>query len=193
MNCAIGACERAGAGDGAAFRASIIMKKLIAVVGVLFAMIVSSAFSNPVKVGDPAPVASALSDTGERVDLAEVYSKNKYTLVYFYPKADTPGCTAQGCSLRDAYEKLTELGVAVVGVSSDSVKAQADFKAKYGLPFTLLADTEAAVAKGFGVGRLFGFSSRQAYLIHEGKVVYADHKGSTKQQADDVLKFLAAK
>ncbi|MBC8009891.1 MAG: peroxiredoxin [Burkholderiales bacterium] len=149
---------------------------------------VSSA--NPVNVGDAAPVASALDDTGAKVSLAEVYSKNKYTLVYFYPKADTPGCTAQGCSLRDAYEKLTKRGVFVIGVSTDSAESQAAFKEKYSLPFTLLADTEKEILKGFGVGSIFGFSSRQAYLIHEGKVVYADHKGSTKQQADDILGFL---
>jgi peroxiredoxin Q/BCP len=149
--------------------------------------------ANPVNVGDPAPVASAVSDTGEKVDLSDVYSRSKYTLVYFYPKADTPGCTAQGCSLRDGYQKLSDLGVAVVGVSKDSVQAQADFKAKYRLPFTLLADTDSEVLKAFGVGKAFGFSSRQAYLIHEGKVVYADHKGSTKQQADDVLNFLEGK
>jgi thioredoxin-dependent peroxiredoxin len=169
------------------------MKRALILAGFFFVMLSSSAFSNSVKVGDPAPVASALSDTGERVNLAEVYAANKYTLVYFYPRADTPGCTAQGCSLRDAYEQLTERGVAVIGVSTDSVKAQADFKAKHNLPFTLLADTEAAVVKAFGVGRIFGFSSRQAYLIHEGKVIYADHKGSTRQQADDVLNFLASK
>lgn len=169
------------------------MKRVFAFAGFFLAMLASSVFANPVKVGDPAPVASALSDTGVLVNLADVYSANKYTLVYFYPRADTPGCTAQGCSLRDAYEQLTELGVAVIGVSTDSVKAQADFKAKHNLPFTLLADTEAAVIRAFGVGRLFGFSSRQAYLIHEGKVIYADHKGSTRQQADDILKFLAAK
>jgi Peroxiredoxin len=164
-----------------------------AVIASLFLAMFSFSSANPVNVGDPAPVASALSDTGDRVDLAEVYSKNKYTLVYFYPKADTPGCTAQGCSLRDGYQKLTELGVAVVGVSTDPVQAQANFKAKYRLPFTLLADTEGAVLKAFGVGKAFGFSSRQAYLVHDGKVVYADHKGSTKQQADDILNFLAGK
>lgn len=168
------------------------MIRLAALAGLFLAML-SFSSANPVNVGDAAPPASALSDTGETVNLADVYAKNNYTLVYFYPKADTPGCTAQGCSLRDAYQTLTEKGVAVVGVSTDSVKAQADFKAKHSLPFTLLADTEAAVIKAFGVGRLFGFSSRQAYLIHDGKVVYADHKGSTKQQADDVLAFLAAK
>jgi peroxiredoxin Q/BCP len=167
------------------------MKRFLALAGLFLASMLSSASANTINVGDAAPLASALSDAGDRVNLADVYAKNKYTLVYFYPRADTPGCTAQGCSLRDAYEKLTEKGVAVIGVSTDSVKAQAEFKAKYNLPFTLLADTEGAVIKAFGVGKLFGFSSRQAYLIHEGKVVYADHKGSTKQQAEDVLGFLA--
>lgn len=168
------------------------MKPILALAGLFLAMF-SAASAQPVNVGAPAPVASALTDAGQTLNLAEAYAKQPYTLVYFYPKADTPGCTAQGCSLRDAYEKLTAQGVAVIGVSTDSVKSQADFKAKYNLPFTLLADTEKAVLKAFGVGSTFGFSSRQAYLIHEGKVVYADHKGSTKQQADDILAFLAAK
>lgn len=168
---------------------AITMKRIRAFAGLFLAMF-SFASANPVNAGDPAPRASALSDAGEKTDLADVYAKNKYTLVYFYPKADTPGCTAQGCSLRDGYQKLSDKGVVVIGVSGDSVKAQADFKAKYRLPFTLLADTEGEVAKAFGVGKLFGFSSRQAYLVHEGKVVYADHKGSTKEQADDILNFL---
>lgn len=166
------------------------MNRLIAFASLLLAMI-SLSSANPVNVGDPAPVASAVDDTGATLDLATVYSKNKYTLVYFYPRADTPGCTAQGCSLRDSYEKLAEKGVIVVGVSTDKVEAQAAFKAKYNLPFVLLADTEKVVLNAFGVGSTFGFSSRQAYLIQDGKVVYADHKGSTKQQADDILGFLA--
>ena len=148
---------------------------------------------NPVNVGDPAPVATAPDQAGAPVDLADVYAKNKYTLVYFYPKADTPGCTAQGCSLRDAYEKLMEKGVAVIGVSTDTAERQAAFKEKYNLPFTLLADTEKKVLSAFGVGSAFGFSSRQAYLVHDGRVVYADHKGSTKQQAAEILEFLAKK
>ncbi len=181
-------------GGGPSFRVLFVntMKRVFALCGLFFAML-SFSSANPLNVGDPAPLASALSDTGERLNLGDVYANNKYTLVYFYPKADTPGCTAQGCSLRDAYEELTRLGVAVVGVSTDSVKEQADFKAKHRLPFTLLADTEKEVLKAFGVGSLFGFSSRQAYLVHEGKIVYADHKGTTRQQADDILGFLAGK
>jgi peroxiredoxin Q/BCP len=166
------------------------MKHLLALTGLFLAMI-SFGSANPVIVGADAPVASAPDHTGKTVNLSEVYAANAYTLVYFYPKADTPGCTAQGCSLRDAYEKLTDKGVAVIGVSTDSVKSQASFQEKYSLPFTLLADTDKNVLKAFGVGSTFGFSSRQAYLIKDGKVVYADHKGSTKNQADDVLGFRA--
>ncbi|TAG32312.1 MAG: peroxiredoxin [Verrucomicrobia bacterium] len=160
----------------------------------LFILLFTMSSASPVKsvnVGDSAPLAAALDHTGSLLTLADVYQKNKYTLVYFYPRADTPGCTAQGCSLRDAYQKLTEKGVAVIGVSTDSVADQAAFREKHRLPFSLLADTEKAVLSAFGVGSFLGFSSRQAFLIHEGKVVYADHKGSTKQQADDVLGFLA--
>jgi len=166
------------------------MKHLFALTGLFIAMF-SLSSANPVAVGSDAPSASALDHTGKVVNLGDIYAANEYTLVYFYPKADTPGCTAQGCSLRDAYAKLTDNGVAVLGVSTDSVKNQAAFREKYSLPFTLLADTEKVVIKAFGVGTTFGFSSRQAYLIKGGKVIYADYKGSTKNQADDVLGFLA--
>jgi len=165
------------------------MKRLLAHAGLFFAMF-SLASANPVNVGAAAPIASALDHTGTTVNLSEIYAAQHYTLVYFYPRADTPGCTAQGCSLRDAYATLTEKGVAVVGVSTDSVQAQAAFRDKYSLPFTLLADTEKVVLKAFGVGSTFGFSSRQAFLIKDGKIIYADHKGSTKSQADDVIGFL---
>lgn len=151
----------------------------------------------PVKVGDPAPLVSATTDTGAKIDLGDVYSKHAYTLIYFYPKADTPGCTKQGCSLRDGYEALTKQGVAVIGVSHDDVKAQADFKKKYDLPFTLIADTDKAVINAFGVPTrtvpLMGeFASRSAYLIKGGKIVYTDYKGTTEQQAKVILDFIAA-
>ena len=165
------------------------MKRLLALAALLLTMFTTSP-ANPVNVGDAAPDATAPDETGSPVRLADVYSKNQYTLVYFYPKASTPGCTAQGCSLRDAYEALTAKGVAVYGVSTDSVESQRKFKEEQRFPFSLLADTEKKVIAAFGVGTTFGFSARQAYLIHGGKVVYADHKGSTRQQADDILGFL---
>lgn len=166
-------------------------RRSLLVASLLFAMIgFSLGSSAPLAVGAPAPAVSGVADDGSTVDLAAVYSQNPYTLVYFYPKADTPGCTKQGCSLRDAYEELTERGVAVFGVSYDSVANQKAFREKYQLPFHLIADTDKKVATAFGANGLL-MASRSAYLIHEGKVVYADHKGSTTEQAADILKFLA--
>lgn len=142
-------------------------------------------------VGDAAPALSAMTETGATLNLAEVYPKG-FTLVYFYPKADTGGCTAQGCSLRDAYADLTKHGVTVIGVSTDSVEAQKKFKEKNNFPFTLLADSDKKVMKAFGQEPgITGFASRQAFLINkEGKIVWRDLKASTKQQAEDVLAAL---
>jgi peroxiredoxin Q/BCP len=152
-----------------------------------------SAARGPLQVGDAAPAVSAVSDTGEIVDLAQAYARQEWTLVYFYPKADTPGCTKQGCALRDAYEELIRHGVAVFGVSKDDVAAQRAFKAKFRLPFTLLADTEGKVIAAFGVPKypLVGIPRRQAYLIRGGRIVYADHAGTTDAQAAVILRFVA--
>jgi len=141
-------------------------------------------------VGADAPLVSGVTDTGSTLNFSDVYKKHRYTLVYFYPKADTPGCTKQGCSLRDAYAELTQKGVAVIGVSTDSVQAQKEFKEKYQLPFTLIADTDSKVVRAFGQQGV-RFAQREAYLVKDGKVVYADHKGSTTKQAEDVLNFIA--
>lgn len=154
-----------------------------------------NASAEPLKVGDSAPAVAAKTHEGTTLNLGEVYPKG-YTLVYFYPKADTPGCTAQGCSLRDSYEKLGEKGVTVIGVSADTVEKQKEFRDEYRLPFTLLADTELAVIKAFGVPTrdvpLLGtLPARQAFLVNKaGKIVWADHKASTDKQAADVLKAL---
>ena len=156
----------------------------------------SRAAAEPLKVGDPAPAVTGITDSGEKLALADVYKKQPYTLVYFYPKADTPGCTKQGCSLRDGYEALTKKGVAVIGVSHDDVAAQKAFKEKYHLPFTMIADTDKTVINAFGVPTknvpLMGeFASRSAYLIKDGKIVYTDYKGTTDKQAEAILAELA--
>jgi peroxiredoxin Q/BCP len=149
----------------------------------------TSARAEPLNVGDAAPRVSALTHEGKTLDLGEVYDKG-LTLVYFYPKADTPGCTAQGCSLRDSYDTLAKRGVTVIGVSTDNVESQKKFREKHGLPFTLLADTDKKVMRGFGQDALL-FASRQAFLIdQQGKIVWRDLKASTKEQADDVLAAL---
>jgi peroxiredoxin Q/BCP len=149
--------------------------------------------ADPLKVGDPAPNVTGTTETGAKLDFSDVYKQQPYTLVYFFPKADTPGCTAQGCSLRDAYADLSAKGVLVLGVSHDDVAAQAAFKEKYHFPFTLIADPDDVVIHAFGVPHipLMHLASRQAYLIKDGKIVWADYKASTKQQAADVLKVIA--
>ncbi|MGC4071567.1 MAG: peroxiredoxin [Nibricoccus sp.] len=167
------------------------MRKRLLFLTVSFLSFFSFSRGEPLNVGDAAPVLSATTETGATLALGEVYPKG-FTLVYFYPKADTPGCTAQGCSLRDSYEELGKHGVTVIGVSVDGVEAQKAFKEKYHLPFTLIADTDKKVMTAFGQDPAARpVASRQAFLINkEGKIVWRDLKASTKQQADDVLAAL---
>jgi peroxiredoxin Q/BCP len=143
----------------------------------------------PVAVGAAAPNVVSCDEQGNDVRLVDFYGDG-FTLIYFYPKADTPGCTAQACSLRDDFEQLQERGVRVVGVSADGPEAQLRFKKKYRLPFILLADRERIVAKAFGVPLMLGMTHRQSFLIKGGRVVWRDLSASTRAQAQDVLQAL---
>jgi peroxiredoxin Q/BCP len=137
----------------------------------------------------PAPKSEGIDQDGHTVKLEDYY-KRGLTLVYFYPMADTPGCTKQACSLRDGYEQLREQGVQVVGVSRDKQAAQKKFQDKFHLPFVLLADPEGKIVSDFGVGSFLGFASREAYLIKDSMVVWRDKHASTEKQAADVLQIL---
>ena len=146
------------------------------------------------KVNPPyaAPEASGTDQEGKVVKLADVYKANPFVVVYFYPKADTPGCTKQGCSLRDAHADLTKMGVKVIGVSHDTVAEEKAFSDKYKFPFTLLADKEGALIKAFKVvEKANGMASRECFLIKNGLVVWHDPKASTDKQADDLKAVLA--
>ncbi len=167
------------------------MKAVSTVVAALAGVLASHAAADPLAKGAALPTVEQTNQDGKTVKLAEAGAKG-YTLVYFYPKADTPGCTKQACSLRDSYEKLTEKGVKIFGVSMDTVEAQKAFKDKYKLPFVLLADADGKVVDAFGVPKTLGFASRQAYLFKDGKLVWSDLKASTDKQAEDVLKVLDA-
>ncbi len=133
---------------------------------------------------------SAKNQRNETVHLKEISNSHDYLLVYFYPKADTPGCTAQACSLRDSYAELKEKNVKIFGVSSDNVGQLVAFSEKYQLPFDLLSDQNGEIAKAFSVSSLFGFYSRQAFLFEGQKLIWRDTSASTRKQADDVLKIL---
>lgn len=160
------------------------MKRILLTLGLLTFM-TASLFGDELEPGAAAPDINVTDDNGVEFNLAAALGEG-YTLVYFYPKADTPGCTSQACSLRDSWDVLSERGVTVYGVSSDSVKSQASFKDKYALPFPLIADTDRKVADAFGKGRW----SRQAYLFKDGVLVWRDLKASTSAQAEDVLAAL---
>jgi peroxiredoxin Q/BCP len=155
------------------------------------AIFASHAFAEPLAVGAPLPAVEQKNQDDQLVKLGEVGAQG-YTLVYFYPKADTPGCTKQACSLRDSYAKLTDKHVRIFGVSLDNVAAQKAFKDKYKLPFDLIADPEGKVVNAFGVPKTMGFAKRQAFLFKDAKLVWCDFNAATEKQAEDVLKFLAA-
>jgi peroxiredoxin Q/BCP len=158
----------------------------------LFSIMIFSFLSSllpaaPLSIGATAPSLSVPDHEGKLIDLGAELSQGT-TLVFFYPKALTPGCTKQACSLRDGWDELQARGVKVFGVSSDTAKTQASFRDKHTLPFTLLADTDKVVSKAFGKSPF----SRQAYIFRDGTLVWLDLKASTSDQADDIIAALDA-
>ncbi len=164
-------------------------KDLLAAALVVPALSLIPAAAEPLAIGAPLPAVTVPAHDGKDVDLARAGAAG-WTLVYFYPKADTPGCTRQACSLRDAWDQLTAKGVKVFGVSLDGVDAQRAFRTKHKLPFTLLADKGARLADAFGVPHLAGFAKRQAFLFKNGKLAWRDLDAPTAQQAAEVLAAL---
>jgi len=141
--------------------------------------------------GAPIPSVTQINQDEQAIDLEQV-GAHGYLLVYFYPKADTPGCTKQACSLRDAYAALIDHDVTILGVSNDKPNAQLAFQQKFELPFDLLADTNHAVIDAFGVPKTMGFASRQAFLFKDGILIWKDLSASTTEQATDILNVIAS-
>lgn len=120
--------------------------------------------------GQPVPEFSLLDQDGASVTSTQF--RGGWTVVYFYPKDDTPGCTAESCSFRDNFEAFTDAGATVVGISSDSVESHKAFAQKHRLPFTLLADVDGEVRKQFGVGKTLGLlPGRVTYVIDPDGIV----------------------
>lgn len=148
------------------------------------------------EIGDKAPAFRLKNQDGETVKLSDY--KGRKVLVYFYPKADTPGCTTQSCAVRDAAPDFDGLGVDVVGISPDTPERQKKFDDKYGLGFPLLADDDHAVADKWGVwgeksmyGRKYMGIVRSSFLIDEkGKVAGAWYKVSPKNTVPNARKLL---
>jgi len=145
------------------------------------------------KEGDPAPDFAASNEKGEIVRLSDF--KGKKLVLYFYPKDDTPGCTAEACSLRDSYSQFVGKGYAILGVSPDSPKKHVKFIEKYNLPFSLLADEDHRVAEAYGVwgpkkfmGRTYDGIHRTTFVIDEtGHIERIIAKVDTENHAAQLL------
>ena len=144
------------------------------------------------ELGKPAPAFSALDENGNTITLNDFAGKK--LVLYFYPKDDTPGCTAEACSLRDNYNDLIAKGYAVLGVSPDDSKKHTKFIAKYELPFSLLADTDQAVCNAYGVwveksmyGKKYMGVARTTFVIDEvGVLTEIIEKVDTKNHASQI-------
>jgi peroxiredoxin Q/BCP len=145
------------------------------------------------KEGDKAPDFTGKDQNGKAVSLHDY--KGKKVVLYFYPKDDTPGCTAQACNLRDNYSALTKKGYVVLGVSTDSEKSHKKFEEKYELPFTLVADDDKKIVEAYGVwgekkfmGKTYMGTNRVTFLIDEhGVIKHVINKPDTKNHTEEVL------
>jgi len=148
------------------------------------------------KTGDQAPDFTAIDQDGKEFKLSDF--KGSKVILYFYPKADTPGCTAESCNLRDNYSDLMSKGFKIIGVSADNQSKQKKFAEKYELPFTLIPDVEKAVLKAYGTwgmkkmyGKDYEGILRTTYVIDEsGKIESVIEKVETKNHAAQILKAL---
>ena len=146
------------------------------------------------QIGDAAPDFQALDEAGNSISLADY--KGKKLVLFFYPKASTPGCTVEACNLSDNYSRFTAQGYDVLGVSADSAKRQANFKEKYGFPYPLLADEDKSVIKAFGVwgpkkfmGKEYDGIHRTTFVIDQtGVIEDIILKVKTKEHTDQIIK-----
>jgi peroxiredoxin Q/BCP len=149
------------------------------------------------EVGDTAPDFTLPDQDGNEVSLADL--RGQTIVLYFYPRADTPGCTTQACGIRDRWDEYERAGVKVIGVSPDPVDAVKKFADKYSLNFTLLADENHEVCEAYGVwgersmyGKKYMGVTRSTYIIGpDGKITHAFPKVSPKSHDEVVLKALA--
>ena len=146
------------------------------------------------QIGDKAPQFSAIDQDGKEHKLSDYAGKK--LVVFFYPKASTPGCTAEACDLRDNFERFKALNYEILGVSADSQKAQTNFKTKQNLPYNLLADVDKTVLNAFGVwgpkkfmGREYDGIHRTTFVIDENGIIEdIITKVKTKEHALQILK-----
>ena len=148
-----------------------------------------------IEVGSVIPNVNGLDQLGEMIHLAD--HKGKKTVIYFYPKDDTPGCTAQACNIRDNYNLLLENNIRIIGVSADSSSSHAKFAKKYDLPFPLIADTDKEIINAFGVwgekkfmGKTYDGIHRTTFLANElGEIISIITKPKTKEHSEEIIEL----
>jgi peroxiredoxin Q/BCP len=148
------------------------------------------------KAGDKAPDFNAKDQNGQTISLGDF--KGKTAILYFYPKDDTPGCTAEACDFRDNYQSLVGKGFEVIGVSTDDEKSHKKFETKYSLPFPLIADTDQTIVEAYGVwaeknmyGKKYMGTVRTTFIINgDGVIKEVISKVDTKAASQQVLDLL---
>ena len=150
---------------------------------------------NTLKVGDKAPNFEVNDQDGNLITLNDY--KGKKLVVFFYPKANTPGCTAEACNLSDNYKELQKLGYEIIGVSADTEKKQSNFRNKFNFPYPLLADVDKEVINAFGVwglkkfmGREYDGIHRKTFVVNENGIIsHVIDKVKTKDHAAQILEL----
>jgi thioredoxin-dependent peroxiredoxin len=148
------------------------------------------------KVNDKAPEFTLPDQNGEEISLKQY--RGKYVVLYFYPRADTPGCTIEACEFRDSYKKMQKSGAILLGISPDTSKAQNKFAEKFDLPFTLLADADKKVANAYETvkeknmyGKKVMGVARMTFIIGpDGKILHIFDKVKPEGHAEEVLEYL---
>jgi len=123
-----------------------------------------------IKVGDEAPDFDLVPHSGEKIKLSD-FKDRKVVVLYFYPKDNSPGCTAEACAFRDSYEVFKEAGAEVIGVSPDSLESHKRFAGKYELPFDLLSDSDGRLRELYGVQKSLGMSGRVTFIIDKKGII----------------------
>jgi peroxiredoxin Q/BCP len=156
----------------------------------LFVLLFFSVKGSKLKVSDIAPDFTLEDAFGNKYTLSSYRGKSP-VVIYFYPKANTPGCTKQACGIRDEWSKFEQIGVPVFGISVDSKKSLKKFIDKYSLNFPLLSDETKEVCKAYGVLNLLGFASRVTFIVDkEGRIAHVIDKVNVETHAKEVLELV---
>jgi len=143
------------------------------------------------KVGAPAPAFEAPATNDQTIRLSDL--RGKWVVLYFYPKAFTPGCTKESCALRDSYKEIQQLGAVILGVSLDDIETQKRFKEEYKLPFELLSDRDKEISRAYGVLGMGGlYAKRVTFIIDpEGRIAYIFDKVDAANHDEEVKEVLS--